>query len=123
MKLYEKAFGAEITFKARFSEASSKDFKLKGEATKDYIYHAQMKIGENLIMLCDDSDGTLGTGTESRGSELSLCVEFETPDEVKAAYEIMREGAVIIVPIASASYSKSYVYLEDKFGIRWWIMC
>jgi len=122
MELYEKAFGAVVTYKARFSEASSKDFQYKDESKKDYIYHAQMKIGEQIIMLCDDSDGTLGTGTDVRSSELSLCVVFDTADEVKAAYEVMKDGAKIIVPMASATYSNSYVFLTDKFGISWWIM-
>ncbi|MCL2565079.1 MAG: VOC family protein [Defluviitaleaceae bacterium] len=122
MELYEKAFKAKVAYKACYGEANKKDFTLTDEAQKDWIYHAQMKIGRQTIMLCDGNEETLSNGTEQRASEVCLCVEFNTEEEVKAAYEIMKEGAVIIEPMSSATYSKSFAYLEDKFGIRWWIM-
>jgi len=112
MELYEKALKAKVTYKANYPDES------KG----DLIYHAQMKIGKQLIMLCDGDDTTLGGGKEQRASEVCLCAEFDTPEEVKAAFDIMSEGAKIIEPFSSASYSKSFVFLEDKFGIRWWLM-
>jgi len=110
MALYEKALKAKVTYKKEY------------DANKNLIFHAQMKVGKHLIMLCDGDDTTLGSGKEQRASEVCLCAEFDTPEEVKAAFDIMSDGAKIIEPFSSASYSKSFVFLEDKFGIRWWLM-
>ncbi|MCL2406724.1 MAG: VOC family protein [Defluviitaleaceae bacterium] len=118
--LYTKALNAKITFKSHYSD--TKDPKCQDESKKHYIYHAQLKIGKNIIMMCDDSSDKLSDGMELRQSEVCLCAEFATPNEVKAAYDIMSENATIIEPFSSASYSKSFVFLEDKFGIRWWLM-
>jgi len=122
MDLYEKAFQAKVTYKTTYAQANKKDFKLTDEAQKDWIYHAQMKIGRQTIMLCDGDDTTPRNGTQQRASEVCLCVLFDTPEEVQATYEIMREGAEIIEPMSTATYSKQFVFIEDKFGIRWWLM-
>ena len=121
LSLYEKALGAIISYKSHFSD--SKDPKCQDESKKDWIYHAQLKVGKNIIMMCDDSTGGLSNGKEQRASEVCLCAEFDTAQEVKASFDIMSEGATIIEPFSSASYSSSFVFLEDKFGIRWWLMC
>lgn len=122
MELYEKAFNAKVAYKATYAQASKKDPKLTDETKNDWIYHAQIKIGRQTLMLCDGDDTTLGNGIQQRASEVCLCAEFATPEEVQAAYEIMQEGGKIIEPMSSATYSKQFVFLEDKFGIRWWLM-
>jgi len=122
IKLYEQAFGATLKFKMLFSEANPKDFQVKNEAEKDFIYHAQIMIDEQLIYLCDDSENSLGTGTTSKQTEIDLCVTFDTIDKAKVAYEIMKENATILVPISNATYTSFYVHLIDKFGVRWMLM-
>ena len=122
IELYTKALKAEITYKARYSEAKQADFKSEDDFKKDWIYHAQLKIGKQIIMMCDGDETTLGSGTEQRKSEVCLCAEFDTAEEVKVVYDIMSEGAKIVEPFSSASYSESFVFLEDKFGVRWWLM-
>ena len=122
MELYEKAFGAKVTIKTLYSQANPKDFQCNDEAEKDFVFHAEMTIDRQRIMLCDDSEGSLGDGMVARSTELGICVTFDSADEVKAAYEIMSEGATIYAPMCSTTYSSCYVNLMDKFGIRWALM-
>jgi len=120
--LYEKALGGKVTYQSTYAQAQKNDPAAKDEAKKDWIYHAQMKIGRQILMLCDGDEDKIGTGTAMRPSELCLCAEFDTPDEVTAAYEIMQQGGTTIEPMSSSSYSARFVFVQDKFGVRWWLM-
>ena len=124
IEMYEKAFKAQIEYKATYSQANKNEYNNTNEAQKDWIYHAQLKIGKQTIMMCDDDDSDLnvGDGKEQRKSEVCLCVEFSAKEELMYAYDVMKEDAIILEPMSSASYSEAFVLLEDKFGIRWWLM-
>jgi PhnB protein len=56
------------------------------------------------------------------GNSVSLLVHFDTENELKKAYEIMAEGAVIINPIESQTYCACIVSLIDKYGMHWELM-
>ena len=56
------------------------------------------------------------------GNLVSLVLTFETADEVKAAYEKVADGCIILEPMKSTSYSSCFVSLIDKFGMRWELM-
>jgi len=120
MELYAKAMGAKVAHVTTY--AKSKDPKCADPAKKDWIYHAQMKLGRSTLMLCDGDDTKLEGGTKQRNNELCLCVEFDRPDEVRAAFEAMKEGGKVLEDMDSAPYSELFAFVEDKFGIRWWLM-
>jgi len=122
MDLYEKALAAKVTYKTTYAKANEKDFQHADDSKNDWIYHAQIKVGRQIIMMCDGDSTTLGSGTEQRASEVCLCAEFATPEEVQSAFDIMSEGGIVIEPMSTATYSKKFVFIQDKFGIRWWLM-
>lgn len=124
IELYEKAFGGRVVVKVLYSDANPKDFICK-EDEKDYIFHCQMKIGDQLIYMADDSNKVLSNepgGPAGNSSMMNICMGFDTDDDVKAAYKIMADGAKVIVPMHSTTYSTCYVFLIDKFGIGWELM-
>ena len=115
--LYEKAFGAKVTKLLRYSDAKPKDWVPASDTDKNLVYHAQIKIGSQRICLADAAgDGSL------KEPSMSILVTFETADAVKASYEIMSEGAMIVDPRCRTTYSSCCVSLIDKFGIHWWLM-
>ncbi|MCL2420697.1 MAG: pyridoxamine 5'-phosphate oxidase family protein [Defluviitaleaceae bacterium] len=116
--LYEKAFGAKIIEKLHYKDADPKDLQYK-EAEKDFVYYSEMVIGNQLIVLGDDSEGILDENSQGRSSAISLLVEFETVDELKAAYNLISDGATILTPMSDTTYSTGYITLVDKFGIHW----
>ena len=87
------------------------------EEQKRYVYHSEIYIGGQRIMMSDNISLPYKTGLA-----LSLVVTLDTKEEVLAAYEIMREGGEIVRPVRSTTYSSCEVVLVDKFGIRWNIM-
>ena len=116
--LYQKAFDAKIGSLLRYSDANQADWdrELTSEQ-EDYIYHAELFLGDQRMMMCDNLDVDLVNGTA-----LSLTVTFDTRDEVKRAYEVLREGSQTIYPMQSTTYSSCMVVFIDKFGFRWGLM-
>lgn len=118
LTLYQKAFDAKIGCLLRYSDADSNDWsRVLNSEQANYIYHAELLIGNQRIMMCDNMDVELNKSTS-----LSLTMTFETSDEVKKAYEILKDGSTTIYPIHSTTYSSCEVVLIDKFGFRWGLM-
>ena len=116
MELYRRAFGAEITELLTNADADPRDYTaLEGEEC--LVYHAEMRIGEQRIMLSDDPGLTLPVE-----NPLSLVVTFETADEVRNAYEILAKDGEILQPLHKTTYSSCAVSLRDRFGMRWELM-
>jgi len=122
IELYVKAFAAEVKVKMLYSDASPKDLQYK-EEDKDLVYHAQIKIGRQVIMLADDCrNAPSGEGTVDKSFLVDLVVEFASDDELKAAYEVLADGATITEPLCSQTYCSLTCALVDKYGGRWQLM-
>jgi len=118
--LYEKAFGATVVEKLCYGDAAPADFVCKpGE--EHQVFYGEIAIGNQLISVGDDSMNLLHNNA-AQAKAVSLLVEFNTDDQLKAALDIISEGATILEPLNSTSYCTAYTTLEDKFGIRWDLM-
>lgn len=118
IELYKKAFGAKVGCFLRYSDADKADWdKELTPEQKNYIYHAELFIGNQRIMMCDNMDVEFRKSTA-----LSLTVTFDTKDEVKHAYDVLSEDSEIIYPLQSTTYSSCMVVFIDKFGFRWGLM-
>jgi PhnB protein len=119
IELYKKAYGAEVKTLLRYSEANPHDFILDDESQGNLVYHSEITIGTNRLMLNDyfttDDDYQVG-------NSLSLLIHFDTVDELKTAYETMSDGAIIISPMESQTYCACFVSLIDKYGVQWELM-
>lgn len=116
--LYQKAFDAKPGCLLRYSDADRSDWdKELTPEQKNYIYHAELFIGSQRIMMCDNMDVDLVKSTA-----LSLTVTFDTKEEVKKAYEVLKEGSETIYQMKSTTYSSCMVVFIDKFGFRWGLM-
>ena len=116
--LYQKAFKAQLGCLLRYSDANKSDWNKKLTSEQEnYIYHAELFIGDQRIMMCDNMDVNLVKITA-----LSLTVTFDTKDEVKQAYEVFQEDSETIYQMQSTTYSSCMVVFIDKFGFRWGLM-
>lgn len=116
--LYQKAFDAKVSCLLRYSDANKSDWDRELTVEQEnYIYHAELLIGTQRIMMCDHLDLELVKSTA-----LSLTVTFDTKEDVVKAYEILNEGSTTIYPIHSTTYSSCMVSFIDKFGFRWGLM-
>lgn len=118
IQLYKEAFNAEIICLIRNCDATwEESYSNLLDDEKEYIYHAEMCIGDQRIMMCDNFSVPY-----QPSASLSLTVTMDTKEDVLHAFEIMEEGCEIIYPIQSTSYSSCFVSFYDKFGFRWVIM-
>lgn len=118
IQLYQKAFDARLHTLIRNRDAVW-DEAVAGmsEEEKEFIYHAEIYIGEQRIMLSDNPDLPLQPVLA-----LSLTVTLDTKEEVMQAFDVMKDGGSIIYPPQETAYSSCFVSLTDRFGFRWVIM-
>ena len=115
--LYEQAFETQRTVFLRYKDANPLDGEHEtNAASQEYVYHAEMLIGQRRIMLNDH------VGDSPSGINISLLILFDHVEEVKKAYEILKAEARILTPMTETTYSNCFVSLVDRYGVRWELM-
>lgn len=106
LEFYKKAFGAEE--RSRFPGPDGS------------IMHAEIRIGDSVVMLADEMPEQGGRGPKSiGGTPVSFFVYRENVDaEWKRAVDA---GAKEIMPLADQFWGDRTGCLEDPFGHHWWL--
>jgi PhnB protein len=99
---YEKAFGATELFRIVRPD--------------DRIVHAEMRIGESVIMV-GDADGPFRDPNSLHGSSVGLHVYVENVDTLFA--QAVSVGAKVIQSVQDMFYGDRTCMLEDPFGHIW----
>lgn len=118
IEFYQKAFDAKINCLLLYKDAKVEDYNrpLTNEQ-KNFVYHAEIIIGKQRIMMADNIDMPFAPSTS-----LFLTISMDTKEEVIRAFNVMKDGCKIIYPPHSTTYSSCTVNFIDKFGFRWVIM-
>jgi len=120
LNLYKKVFHAKSNGFLRYSDRDKRDYdEPLTKEQENHILHAEMHIGEQRFMM---SDSITIDSSQSPNTACTLTATFDNADEVKKAYESIKDGSTILVPLHSTTYSSCHVSLIDKFGIRWSLM-
>ena len=103
---YKKALGAEEI--------------MRFPAPDGTIMHAELRIGDSILMLGDEMPEQGGRGPKSiGGTPVSFFVYRENVD---AAWKrAVDAGAKTIMPLANQFWGDRTGCLEDPFGHRWWL--
>ena len=116
--LYAQAFNGEITCLLTYRDANDPAYMpLLTEEQKDWIYHAELILDGQRIIMSDHADIEFQTCYSN-----FLTLVYDTKEEVQAAYSFLKEGSTSIYPMEATPYSSCRVVFVDKFGIRWGIM-
>ena len=116
--LYTQAFNGEITCLLTYRDANDPAYlPLLTEEQKDWIYHAELILDGQRIIMSDHADIAFQTCYSN-----FLTLVYDTKEEVQAAYAVLKEGSTTIYPMEATPYSSCRVVFVDKFGIRWGIM-
>ena len=103
---YKKGFGAEELM------------RLPGPG--GMIMHAELQIGDSIIMLSDEMPDQGGKGPKSYGgTPVSFFIYRENVDE--AWKRAVGAGAKEIMPLDNQFWGDRTGCLEDPFGHRWWL--
>jgi len=106
IEFYKKALGAEELMRFPGPDGA--------------IMHAEIKIGDSIVMLADEMPEQGGRGPKSiGGTPVSFFVYRENVDaEWKRALDA---GAKVLVPLADQFWGDRTGCLEDPFGHQWWL--
>jgi len=101
IELYVKAFGATI-------EA------IQRAADSDMIMHAEITAFGQCISFSESVNATAG-------NTMQFCFHFGEGNENKVtkAYEVLKDGATIDMPLGECDWSPCIFSLVDKFGVYW----
>src|SRR6185503_12879928 len=103
---YAKAFGARVT--------------LRMDAPGGKIGHAEMKIGDSIVMLADEAPEMEFMSPQARGGT-SVLLHLYVKDVDKTIASAAAAGARIVRPVADQFYGDRAGGIEDPFGHRWYI--
>ena len=116
--LYAQAFQGHITCLITYRDANDPAYlPLLTEEQKDWIYHAELILDGQRIIMSDHADIEFQTCYSN-----FLTLVYDTKEEVQAAYSFLKEGSTTIYPMEATPYSSCRVVFVDKIGIRWSIM-
>jgi PhnB protein len=103
---YTKAFGAEEIMRFPGPDGA--------------IMHAEIRIGDSIVMLGDEMPEQGGRSPKSfGGTPVSFFVYRE---DVDAAWDqAVNAGAKTVMPLADQFWGDRTGCLEDPFGHRWWL--
>jgi len=106
IEFYKKALGAEE--KSRFP------------APDGTIMHAEIRIGDSIIMLGDEMPEQGGRGPKSYGgSPVCLFIYFDNVDT--AWKRAVDAGAKVVTPLSDQFWGDRGGSIEDPFGHNWWL--
>ena len=116
LDFYVRALGAEITFLMRMKE-SPEPMELPPGA-EDKVMHANLRIGESMLMASD------GMGTEKGVfTGFSLAVSAPTTEQAEAWFAALGEGGKVDMPMQKTFWAQSFGMLTDRFGVSWMLSC
>jgi uncharacterized glyoxalase superfamily protein PhnB len=105
IEFYKKAFGAE------------ERFRMQGPDSKS-IMHAELKIGDSIFMLAEESAEMKCHSPESiGGSPVSMYVYVRDVDAI--FNQAVAAGATELNPVKDQFYGDRSGYLKDPFGHLW----
>jgi len=99
--LYISAFDAKLGCEYRNDDGS--------------YMHAELNAFGQILAVSEAADDTVS------GNNMQFCFHFEKTEieNVKKAYEILKDGAKIVCSLGPCSYSQCMFALIDKFGTNW----
>jgi PhnB protein len=105
IEFYKKAFNAEERFRMQGPDGNT-------------IMHADLKLGDSVFMLTEESAEMKALSPESvGGSPVSMYVYVNDVDAI--FNQAVSEGATVLKPVTDQFYGDRSGYLRDPFGHLW----
>ena len=126
IEFYRGALGAEVQALMRFKDnpepagCVGPDGKPQAmpAALLQKVMHAELRIGETVIML---TDGRMG-GSPSSFQGIDLALSPATDAEAAKLFEALAQGGRVDMPLTKTFFSSSFGMLADRFGVGWMIV-
>ncbi len=114
-QFYEKHLGGKITMLSTFNDLPDKSH-IPGENWEDKVLHAQIEIGDGILMGAD-----IPVAEPMRSAYITLSVPDE--GETERIYNLLSDGGQIFMKLDKTFFAPKFAMLRDKFGTNWMILC
>lgn len=102
VELYQQVFGLELGYHVKNPDGS--------------FYHSELlRNGECFLSVVEASKDNADE------SLVQIGYEFDSAEEVKLAYDLLKEGGRIDMPIGELPWSPCAASIVDRFGIWWYL--
>ena len=115
--LYEKAFNTKASYCQYKDTPPSEEYPVR-PGTEELVMHGTLPVGTGTIYLADTTPDQPVTFSHC----VVICVELDTAEDVRAAFDVLKEGGKVLCAVQETFWSKCYAELEDRFGLKWGIM-
>jgi PhnB protein len=112
MEFYKACLGAELALMT-FGESPMQ----APPGSEKRVMHARLTKGPLTLMASDAMPGM----PFHQGSNFSLAIECETPQEVDKLFAALSAGGKVIMPVQETFWASRFGMLTDKFGVNWMI--
>jgi len=114
INFYKEVFGAEVNA-INYAKDAPPDSGMEA-LPPNFVMHSEVIICGTNFSLTDGSE------TPVSGEHISFMVNYDTPEEVKLAFDKLAEGGKVVEALAPQFWSSLYGYVTDCFGISWQVM-
>jgi PhnB protein len=118
VEFYKDKLGAEVLFSQTYGESPMADHA--GPDQQDKIMHTSFKIGDSVIMACDN---VFKDNPTTVGNNISLALGSNDPAAADTLFTELSEGGTITMPMQETFWAERFGMLTDKFGINWMFNC
>jgi len=112
--LYQKAFNVTINSIDYYRDASPDSGMTISKDEHNKVMHADLTICGSRVNMSDGNPNEI-----IPGNIIVLNVFFDSGDDVRKAFNILKENGKIYVELGPQFFSAMYGSVEDRFGIRW----
>ena len=117
---YAASLGAQVICKIPFSQGGPP----VPEEHKNCVMHSMIKVEESMMMISDTLGGKEGDVHNLKvGNNVTLNINWEDAEEMKAAFNKMAEGGTVLMPCEHQFWGATYGKLVDKFDVTWSFNC
>lgn len=111
VETYCRAFGAKVSFEIRNNAQTAYE-------------HCELSVdGEPILAVAEASDSyDVSVIHRMKWQTMTFnAFELGSTDAVKNAFNVLREGGVVIEAIHEVPWSKCCATVIDRYGVCWWI--
>ncbi len=113
MEFYRTVFGGTLelhTFKEyHASQDPSEDHK---------IMHSMLEAENGITFMAADTPNSMDYRA---GTNMSMSLSGDNAAELKAYFEKLSTGGMVIMPLEKAPWGDSFGMCTDKFGVQWMV--
>jgi PhnB protein len=114
LHFYERVLGAKIQMMMTYGQMPMAEKMPPG--TENLIGHAQVVIGEDVLMAgdcmdsCQPYEGIKG---------VSMTLTYPTANEAKSAFDALSDGGKVTMPLEKTFWAEAFGMTTDRFGTPW----